>query len=128
MLRKRSGEGGPMAQQGASVRITFDGGIPTSEVIILDIQWDTDDLSAGKWWGQLALFGATGSTEGEWQWDPSAGMLNLFANPLPGGAIPILVARLNDFVLPTISGKQGAGRLADGLVPAAPPTFVWVTP
>jgi hypothetical protein len=117
-----------MTQQGAAIRITFVDGTPTSEVIPIDIEWDTANLSAGKWGGRLALFGGTGSQLGEWDWDPSTELLRLWANPVPGG-VPILVARLNDFVLPTISGRHGTGRLAEGITPTIqPPAFTWEIP
>ena len=117
-----------MTQQGAAIRINFVEGTPSSDVIILDIEWDTNDLSAGKWAGRLALFGGTGSTLGTWDLNPSTKLLRLWANPVPGG-VPILVARLDDFELPTISGRQGNGRLAEGITPTIrPPAFVWEIP
>jgi hypothetical protein len=128
LVRDVKDEETPMAQQGAAIRITFDGGTPTSDVITLDIEWDTNDLSTGKWAGRLALFGGTGTDLGTWDWNSSTKLLRLWANPVPGG-VPILVARLNDFQLPTISGGQGSGRLAEGITPTIqPPTFVWKIP
>ncbi len=115
-------------EQGASIRIS-----PSwiAETVILDIQWDTDNLSdpipIGKWWGDLALFAGTGSNEGEWEWDPSTKALTLWV-PQPG-LHRILVAHSDQFDLPAMSGAQGSGRLATGLAPTTePPTFVWEIP
>jgi len=97
------------------------------ETTIIDIQWDDDALSApepvGKWWGQLAFLGGTGSDEGEWQWDAAVQELELWV-PVPGSARRLIAARPFDF--PVVTGMAGDGKLQPGLVPTTEaPTFTW---
>jgi hypothetical protein len=117
--------------QGKSVRIS-----PSwiTVVTIIDLQWDTNVLSGpdprGKWWGDLALLGGTGSNEGEWQWIMSQPQLQLWV-PVPG-SVPghrRLVASLDQFTLPATSGASGTGALQPGLAPTfATLSFDWQVP
>jgi hypothetical protein len=113
--------------QGGSIRIS-----PSWApiVTIIDIRWDTDDfLSAapkGDWWGDLALLAGTGTNEGEWEWDAPSLKLRLWVpNPAEPG-FRRLIATLDQFAFPIITGMTGTGKLSVGLVPATePPPFDW---
>ena len=109
---------------GASIKISPQW-IPESTIV--DFQWDDDDPSTGKWWGDLALLGGTGSNEGEWEWDPDTQELELWV-PVPGSARR-LIAVLKPFTVPATTGMTGDGSLAPTLnVPATGPLeFTWET-
>jgi hypothetical protein len=93
----------------------------------LDIQWNTDNLSAGKWWGPLARLVRPDTDLGEWEWELSTKVLRLWVHKPDGHRI--LVSHLDQFDLPLSRGVQGPGHLAPGLVPTTqPPTFAWEVP
>ena len=99
-----------------------------SETVTLDIQWDDDALFGaepkGKWWGNLAYLGGTGSNEGEWQWHSNIDSLDLWV--WVPNSHRRLVAELFDFSFPVSTGERGDGQLAAGLVPATEPQrFTW---
>jgi hypothetical protein len=116
---------------GGTVRIT-PSWIPGT--LFVDIQWDPIVLLTpdprGPWGGQLALLGGTGdANNGEWRWTLSQQQLELWV-PVPNsGGHSRLIATLDQFIMPPISGATGTGRLAAGLTPTdSPPPFGWDVP
>jgi len=114
--------------QGGSIRISPSW---TQIVTVIDINWDTNDLlllaPVGPWWGDLALLAGTGSNQGEWEWDVPVARLRLWVpipNSVPG--FRTLIATLNQFSFPVVTGMTGTGKLSIQLVPAtASPPFDW---
>ncbi|MFI0907063.1 hypothetical protein ACH4TE_26620 [Streptomyces sioyaensis] len=110
-----------MGQHGGHVTL-FPSWVPQQSVI--DITWDDAKLSdpqpKDKWWGELALFGRTGSNEGEWQWTAAEQKLGLWV-PVPAGGDGYrrLVATLYQFTFPLTNGMTGTGSLQPGLAPTA---------
>ncbi|MER6198380.1 hypothetical protein ABT234_13565 [Streptomyces sp. NPDC001586] len=93
------------------------------QTTIVDLQWDDTTLSdprpKGAWWGEIAfLVQRAAGNQGEWEWEPAAGILELW---VPDPDVPgyrHLVATLDQFTLPLANpGTAGAGRLAPGLAP-----------
>lgn len=113
---------------GGTIRIT-PSWIPT--MLFIDIAWDPLVLLTpeprGPWGGQLALLGGTGDpNNGEWRWILLQQQLELWV-PVPNSdGHSQLIAMLDQFVMPPISGATGSGRLVAGLTPtASPPPFDW---
>ncbi|MGY1577412.1 hypothetical protein [Streptomyces sp. MN13] len=109
-----------MGQHGGTVTV-----IPSwiPQETMFDIMWEDERLSDprpnGRWDGQLALFGGTGSTQGEWDWEAAAQKLGLWV-PVPNGAgHRRLIATLDQFVFPLVTGMSGTGHLMPGLAPVS---------
>ncbi len=115
---------------GASIRVSpnWTPGITTT----IDFEWDDTTLSdsrpTGRWFGDLALLGGTGSNEGEWEWDPMTQELELWVR-LPGNlGARRLIAVLKPFPIPVTTGTTGTGKLSPGLAPTIEaPEFGWET-
>jgi hypothetical protein len=111
---------------GGSIRIT-PSWVP--DPMTIDIEWDPASLSAaevwGKWWGELAQLGGTGSNEGEWRWRSAQQELTLTVL-VPEGGHHRHLAYLQQFQLPVTNGMTGSGNLQSSLTPTTTaPTFTW---
>jgi hypothetical protein len=119
-----------MGHRGGTITV-FPSWVP--QKIFIDIMWDDTKLSdprpRDRWDGDLALLAATGSRQGEWEWEAAAQKLGLWV-PVPGGeGHRRLVATLHQFTFPLMTGRTGPGKLMAGLAPVSGElTLTWETP
>lgn len=123
--------------EGGNIRIT-PSWVP--QPTILDIQWDparlSDAIPTGKFWGDLAYLGGTGSNEGQWEWRRGADEAVVLFTPvvIPGNANGYrrMVASLDGMSMPPRRGASGMGRIFYGIsavIPGTPDlTFRWDIP